>query len=88
MSRAPVSKHSKYDESEPLKCFRYCNRSIDFINSTFNRWYLKKKIVSFSISPYLIWPGSLFIHFLVEENFEIWAVTSFGNITGMEICFF
>jgi hypothetical protein len=28
------------------------------------------------------------IHFLVEDNFEIWAVTSFGNITGMEICFF
>jgi hypothetical protein len=23
MSRAPVTKHSKYDESEPLKCFYY-----------------------------------------------------------------
>jgi hypothetical protein len=38
MSHAPVSKHGKYDESdEPLKCFCYCNRSIDFINSTFKR---------------------------------------------------
>jgi len=31
MSHAPVSKHGKYDESEQLKCFCYCNRSIDFI---------------------------------------------------------
>ena len=37
MSHAPVSKHGKYDESEPLQCFCYCNRSIDFINSTFKR---------------------------------------------------
>jgi hypothetical protein len=30
MFHAPLTKHSKYDESEPLKC-------IDFINSTFKR---------------------------------------------------
>jgi hypothetical protein len=37
MSQAPVTKHAKYDESEPLKCFCYYNRSVDFINSTFKR---------------------------------------------------
>jgi hypothetical protein len=38
MSHAPVTKHGKYDESEPLKCFCYNNRSIDFIKKYHNVW--------------------------------------------------
>jgi hypothetical protein len=55
MSHATVTKHGKYDESEPLKCFCYYNRSIDFINSTFKRLHLTHFLIRFlycTISPY------------------------------------